>query len=242
MRLLHAEWLKIRTTRTIVWYLAGLVVIVGISVAGQVANAPRNILESEQGLLDTLQASAWATLLALLFGIVGFGGEYRHGTITQAFLASPIRQRVLAAKISVYASVGFLFGIFALGITLAMALPWLAAKQVDPTLLDTDVGLSVLGILAAAALWGALGVAFASVVPNLVGAIVGALVWLLVVETIFSGLVSGAAAYTPGGAVQGLIRDGENVLPMWAAAGVSLGYVAALAAVGAAFVVRRDVT
>jgi hypothetical protein len=242
--LLGSEWLKIRTTRTVVWYLLGLVIIVGISVAGQIANAPDSVLESEVGFIDTLEASGWATLFALLFGIIGLTGEYRHETITQTFLATPVRDRVVAAKVVVYAAAGLLLGVFALAVTLAMALPWLAAKQVDPTLLDRDVGLFLLGLLATAALWGALGLAFASVVPNQVGAIVSALIWLLIIETIVSGLLPDVAPYTPGGAARGLMRvsEGDDLLPMWAAAAVSVGYVVALAVIGARLVVRRDVT
>jgi ABC-2 type transport system permease protein len=240
--LLGSEWLKIRTTRTAVWYLLGLVVVVGISVAGQIANAPDGVLESEVGFIDTLEVSGWATLFALLFGIIGLTGEYRHETITQTFLATPGRYRVVAAKVVVYAAAGLLLGVFALLVTLAMALPWLAAKEVDPTLLDHDVGLFLIGLLATAALWGALGLAFASVVPNQVGAIVSALIWLLIVETIVSGLLPEVAPYTPGGAARGLMREGDDLLPMWAAAAVSIGYVAALAVIGTRLVVKRDVT
>jgi ABC-2 type transport system permease protein len=242
--LLDSEWLKIRTTRTVVWYLLGLVVIVGISVAGQVANAPDSVLESEVGFIDTLEASGWATLFALLFGIIGLTGEYRHETITQTFLATPVRDRVVAAKVVVYAAAGLLLGVFALLVTFAMALPWLAAKEVDPTLLDRDVGLFLLGLLATAALWGALGLAFASVVPNQAGAIVSALIWLLIIETIVSGLLPEIAPYTPGGAARGLMRssDGDDLLPIWAAAAVSVGYVVALAVIGTRLVIRRDVT
>jgi ABC-2 type transport system permease protein len=241
--LLGAEWLKIRTTRTLLWYLLGLVVIVGIAVAGQVANAPDFVLESEEGFIDALEASTAATFFTLLFGIVGMTGEYRHATITHTFLATPVRERVVAAKVITYAGAGFLLGLFALLVTFAMALPWLAAKDADPTLLDREVGLFLVGALVAAALWGALGSAFGSVMPNQVGAIVVALLWLLIVEHIFTGLLPEIAPYTPGGAARGLMRiDGEDVLPMWSAAAVTLGYVVAFAGIGARLVIRRDVT
>jgi hypothetical protein len=241
--LLGAEWLKIRTTRTLLWYLLGLVVIVGIAVAGQVANAPDIVLESEEGFIDTLEASTAATFFTLLFGIVGMTGEYRHATITHTFLATPVRDRVVAAKVITYAGAGLLLGLFALLVTFAMALPWLAAKDADPTLLDREVGLFLVGALAAAALWGALGSAFGSVMPNQVGAIVVALLWLLIVEHILTGLLPEIAPYTPGGAARGLMRiDGEDVLPMWSAAAVTLGYVVAFAGIGARLVIRRDVT
>jgi ABC-2 type transport system permease protein len=242
-RLLHSEWLKIRTTRTIVWYLLSLVVIVGIAVAGQVANAPDFVLESEEGFIDTLEASTAATFFTLLFGIIGITGEYRHETITHTFLATPVRERVVVAKVLIYAAAGLLLGLFAVLLTFAMALPWLAAKNADPTLLERDVGLFLVGVLATAALWGALGSAFGSVVPTQVGAIVIALIWLLIVENLVAGLLPEVAPYTPGGAARGLMRiDGEEVLPMWSAAAVTAGYVIALAVLGGRLVIRRDVT
>ena len=232
-----------RTTRTIAWYLGGLVLIIGIAVAGQVVNAPRDVLESEQGFMDLVQVSTLATFFALLYGLIGITGEYRHGTITPTFLATPVRHRVLTAKLFAYAGAGLLLGAFAVLVTLAMGLPWLAAKDIDVTFSDREVTLALVGTLATSALWGALGVAFGSVVPNQVGAIVITLLWLLIVDNLLAGLVPDVAPFTPGGAARGLLRiDADDLLTMWAAAAVTLTYVIGLAGIGAAFVMRRDVT
>jgi ABC-2 type transport system permease protein len=220
-----------------------VIVIVGIGVAGQMASAPRNALESEEGFVDTLESATIAVFFALLYGVVGIAGEYRHGTITPTFLATPIRERVLGAKLVVYAGAGLLLGAFALLLALAMALPWFAAKNIDYSLADRDVALFVVGLLAAATLWGALGVAYGSVVPNQVGALVSALIWLLIIENILAGLVPEVARFTPGKAAQALMRvEVEDLLTMWAAAVVTVGYIAAFAAIGATVTMRRDVT
>lgn len=201
------------------------------------------MLASEEGFIDTLEVSASATFLALLFGVIGVAGEYRHGTITPTFLATPVRHRVLTAKLIAYAGAGLLLGVFAVVVTFAMALPWLAAKNVDYDLGDRDVLLFLVGMLAAAALWGALGVAFGSVVPNQVGAMVVTFIWLLIVENIVAGLLPDVARFTPGKAAEGLMRvDASEPLAMWAAAAVTLAYITALAAIGATLVMRRDVT
>jgi ABC-2 type transport system permease protein len=201
------------------------------------------VLASEEGFIDTLEVSASATFFALLFGVIGVAGEYRHGTITPTFLATPIRHRVLTAKLIAYAGAGLLLGVFAVFLTFAMAIPWLAAKNVDYDLADRDVLLFLVGMLATAALWGALGVAFGSVVPNQVGAMVVTFIWLLIIENIVAGLLPGVARFTPGKAAEGLMRvDAGELLTMWAAAAVTLAYITALAAIGAALVMRRDVT
>jgi ABC-type transport system involved in multi-copper enzyme maturation permease subunit len=175
--------------------------------------------------------------------LIGIAGEYRHGTISPTFLATPVRHRVLTAKLIAFAAAGLLLAVFAIFVTLAMVLPWLAAENVDTDLADRDVLLLAAGVLSASALWGALGVAVGSVVPNQVGAIVITLVWLLIIDNIVSGLFPGVAPFTPGGVVRGLMRiDGDDLLTMWAAAAVTLAYITILAGLGAAFVLRRDVT
>jgi ABC-2 type transport system permease protein len=241
--LLRSEWLKIRTTRTLVWYLLGIVVVVGVSIAGQVASAPDSVLADVEGFVDVLEAATWASIFALLFGLIGVTGEYRHETITQTFLAGPVRERVVGAKLLTYAGAGLLLGVLALLIAVAMALPWLAAEDVDPPLGERSVALFVVGLLGTTALWGALGVAFATVVPNQVAAIVSAFVWLLILETLLAGLAPDAARYSPRSAAGALMRvEGEGALSMWGGAAVTLVYIAALAALGSALVIRRDVT
>jgi ABC-2 type transport system permease protein len=242
-RLLQSEWLKIMTTRTLVWYLLAIIVVVGISVAGHVANAPDSVLGDDEGFVDVLEAATWASIFALLFGLIGITGEYRHETITQSFLAAPVRERVIGAKLLTYAGAGLLLGALALGIAGAMALPWLAAEGVDAQLGERSVVLFVVGLLATTALWGALGVAFATVVPNQVAAVVSAFVWLLILETVLAGLAPDVARYSPRSAGGALMRvEGEGSLSMWGGAAVTLGYIAALAALGSRLVVRRDVT
>jgi ABC-2 type transport system permease protein len=241
--LLYSEWLKIATTRTLVWYLLGIVVVVGVSIAGQVATAPDSVLADVEGFVDVLEAATWASIFALLFGLIGVTGEYRHETITQTFLAAPVRERVVGAKLLVYAAAGLLLGVLALLIAVAMALPWLAAEGVDPALGERSVALFVIGLLGTTALWGALGVAFATVVPNQVAAIVSAFVWLLILETVLAGLAPDVARYSPRSAAGALMRvEGEEALSMWVGAAVTLVYVVALASIGSRLVIRRDVT
>jgi ABC-2 type transport system permease protein len=218
-------------------------VVVGLTLAGQVASAPDSVLADIEGFVDVLEAATWASIFALLFGLIGVTGEYRHETITQTFLAVPVRERVVGAKLVTYAGAGLLLGVVALLITFGMALPWLAAEGVDPPLGERSVVLFVVGLLGTTALWGALGVAFATVVPNQVAAIVSAFVWLLILETVLAGLAPDVARYSPRSAGGALMRvEGEGALSMWEGAAVTLVYIAALAALGSRLVIRRDVT
>ena len=67
-------------------------------------------------------------------------GEFRHNTATSTFLISPDRKRVVGAKLAAASLVGVGVAAAASVLTLAIALPWLAAKHVDVSLLSGDVG------------------------------------------------------------------------------------------------------
>ncbi len=131
-RLVVAEWLKLRTTWGVWVYLALLLGVTALGVAGTIAAdeggwAP----EDTRAVLET---PGLATLFVLLLGAVGFTNEFRHGTIGQTFLITPRRERVLGVKLLFFALLGVVFGLVAYALMLAMAIPWLGAKDVDISL------------------------------------------------------------------------------------------------------------
>jgi ABC-type transport system involved in multi-copper enzyme maturation permease subunit len=249
IRLIRAEFTKLATTRLIYGLAATmaafavLTVIVGVTTAGQQGNPPLSAYS-----LPVLVAAP-VTLLsgaALLLGIVGMGGEFRHQTVTQTFLVTPDRGRVVAAKLVAYPLAGIALALATLAVTAAVAAGWLAAKGITPSLppagaLGRMVGVALLG----PALCGLVGVGVAALVRNQVAALVGVAVWVLVVEGLLLSLLNApslgkwlpsaaaqAALGSPGGAQ--LSRLGGTLL--------LAGYALALALVGSRLVVRRDIT
>ena len=133
-RLVRTELLKQRTTRTFVAgiaaapVIAGLVTIAILSAAGKQGNDPL----SPDNLVQVLGAPAGAiTLIAVLLGVVGTAGEYRHQTITTTFLASPRRRDVVIAKLAAHSLTGAVMAVLSLAVSTAIAVPWLRSSGVD---------------------------------------------------------------------------------------------------------------
>lgn len=108
---IRAELLKIRTTRTTLGLVAGMVALIVLFalLTGLLTKAPHlTTPEDQRGLLDV---GSSAGLFSALAGVMLITSEYRHGTIRPTFLFDPRRSRVLAAK----AAAGFLAGV-ALGL------------------------------------------------------------------------------------------------------------------------------
>lgn len=247
--LVAAEVAKLRTTRMLYSLLATTLALTVLSVVASILTAGRAegtfALDTPEGVRNVLGAGWPSTTVVLVLGILAMAGEFRHGTITPTLLVAPKRGRVVAAKMATYALAGLAFSALASALTLAIALPWLAAKDVDVSLFDREVGLVVAGLLLATALYGLLGVSVGSLIRNPAAAVGIALVWSFVLEALLVGLLPEVGRWLPGGAGQGLARSSTTageLLPMWGGGLVLAGYGVLFALVGSRFVVRRDIT
>lgn len=246
-QLIRAELLKLRTTRTAFWTLIGLPATVALGVSSTIAAAGRSgegiPLETVEGVRNVLGASTSGAFVALILGILAMSGEYRHQTATQTFLVTPVRHRVVAAKLAAFALVGLALAVAASALTLAIALPWLASKGADVRILE-DVGLVLLGATAETALYGAMGVAVGALIRNQTTAIVTALAWTFLAEGVLVELLPALGRWLPGGAASALTSfslEAGDLLPMWAAALVLGAYAIGFAVAGSRVVVERDV-
>jgi ABC-2 type transport system permease protein len=246
-RLVRAELAKLRTIRLAYGVAAAmaafgvLTVVANITSAGRQGNPPLSA--------DALPAlvGAPATMLggaALLLGILGIAGEFRHHTITQTFLATPERGRVVAAKLAAYALAGIALAALTLAVTMAVVLPWLTAKGLAVSVLDGEVGRVLAGTLLAAGLCGLVGVGVGALVRNQVAALVGVLVWAVVVEGLLLDLLNAPSLgkWLPSAAAAALTNPGGDHLSRWAGGLLFAAYGLAFALIGTRFVIRRDVT
>ena len=155
---------------------------------------------------------------ALLLGILGMTGEFRHQTVTQTFLATPTEGGWWRPNWSSYPLAGVAVALTTLAITAAVATGWLAVKGITPSLLDARLGRVVAGALLAAALFALLGVGVGALFRNQVAALVGTLVWVLLVEGLLINLLNAPslAKWLPSAAAAAITNPGGDHLSRWA--------------------------
>lgn len=243
IRLIRAELVKLSTTRLFLWLGLLIVALSGFVTTITVLSTDESSLATLDQQRSLVQFAAVGAIIALIVGIVQSSGEYAHGTIAHTFLVSPVRPRVMAAKLIAGAIVGVLVAGFAELVTWAIAAAWISGKSV-PFLLDSRPILDTyLGILGAGALAAVLGVGLGAVLRRQTAAIVIALVWLLVGEPVLS--IAGIQEYAPGHAIAAVAVAGERsseLLDVWPGLLVALVYCSVFAAAGAVAIERTDVS
>ncbi len=243
--LLRAELIKLRTTRT-TWVLLGTAAIIVLSVLVIVLalfdHGGRVTGEDLGGLFSF---TAIADLLVLSLGIVGAAGEFRHGTITAAFLITPARWPVIVAKALAYALLGVGYALATLLLCAALALPWLAVKDANFDVSGSAWILAIAGRCVYGALIAALGVGIGMLVRNQAAALVATLVFLLAIEPALGAVSGGVATYGLNGAALSIFGASDtgiaDVLPFGAGVALYLGYVLLFLGAGTALTLRRDV-
>ena len=194
-QLIRTELLKQRTLRTYrisvaaVPAIAALITIAVLSAAGHQGNAPL----SSGSLTDAIRGPVSViTVIALILGVLGMAGEYRHETITTTFLATPRRPHVVIAKLAAHAITGAVIGALSVAVSAAISIVWLHNDHLAAHI-NGGVITTAIGVIASAALFGALGVSIGALVRNQTAACAAVLVWLLAIEGILSDIFHGSA-------------------------------------------------
>lgn len=243
MRLLRAELLKLRTTRLVLWLALLLLALELLIISLTAAQNAESDLVRASSQRDLVLVAGTSALLAVILGIAAAAGEFEHGTASHTFLVAPLRERVLAAKLVGVALAGLVLAVFADAVALLLAALWLWGRGIDSRLGTHETVAVLLGTLLAAALAGALGVGFGSLLRRQTAAIVITFVWLLVAEPLL-GIAGGVQKYAPGHAIAAVVEGGQqgsDLLGFGAAVLVTLAYLAAAAGVGTLAVKHADV-
>ena len=222
--------------------IAALITAVAFGAAGRQGNDP---LGADHILLAIGAPASVITMLALLLGVVGMTGEYRHQTITTTFLSTPRRRDVIVAKLAAHSITGLVMGVLAVVGSIVVAVPWLQLSDIALSI-DSQVLRLAAGVVGSAALYGALGVSAGALLRNQTGAIAVVLVWLLAAEGAIGNLARNAAfvKWLPGAAGHDIVHSGSQGggLPAGIAVAVFAAYVAILAVAATRVTLRRDVT
>ncbi len=243
-QLVHSELLKIRTLRSSWWLALTLLLGVPVLIAANVVTVDdvRGRLDTSEGVQNVFSGASPPVML--IVGIMLVAGEFRHGTATATFLASPIRSRVLAAKLIAAGLVGALLAVPAAALALGVGLPWLDAKHVDLAAHADDIAVALAGGLGAVVLYALVGVGLGALVRNQTVAITAALIWTFIVEGALTAFADELGRWLPGAAAAAMTGGAPqetHLLPMWAGALVFAGYGLAFAAAGAKSVAQKDV-
>lgn len=244
-RLLSAELIKLRTTRTF-YALAGTAIAISLVIT--VLTASLSEPSQDSVLTDVFQNDA-STLFIMILAIVGITGEWRHRTITSSLLAAPDRIRFLAAKVLAFAAAG---AVLSLSISVVVAIAGYAIlgfrDQPTPPLGDViELFARNAGV---AALLGAFGVGVGSLIRNQATAIVAILIFTFVIDPVLASFAPAVDRFSPVGALPSAIQGLDpndvgspdvNFLPALVALAVMLAWIGALFAAGGGLLRARDV-
>jgi hypothetical protein len=240
---LRAELLKIRSTRTTIGLLVGLIVLALLFTILTCTLSPMSQLVTEQDQSSLLSFGSIAGVFAALAGVMLFTSEYRFGTIRPTSLFNPNRVRLFASKFYAGILAGVVFGIIGEGLVFSIGMLILKIRSVPIVMTGSNVTELIVGAIVGTALWGAIGVGTGAIVTNQVGAVIALLAWGFVVENLVFGFLPKIGRFLPvhsSDAMMGPIQD--KLLPGDVGTLVTVAWAIVLALIGVALLKRRDVS
>jgi ABC-2 type transport system permease protein len=238
--LLRSEARKAATTPVTYGLLAAVLAMTALNTALSLSD-PYSDLASSGAIRHALSAGRDFMILFVALGAVGAAGEFRHGTAIPTFLATPVRRRVVSAKLATYLALGLVVALIATALQLAIALPWLAATDHGIAPWSADVVGPIIANLVAGACYSALGVGIGLLVRNQLVALVVAVGWFTIAESALAILAPGISRFLPGGAFSGVDTDGLDLLPLYAAVPLLAAYVATVSLLALRTTLQRDI-
>ena len=246
MNLLRSEWLKLWTTRT-TWTMLGIALLGEALFAGlYVGLAPISEIEgpaSDPEGLETIATGVGLLLVMMLvLGVLIATTEFRHGTASSTFLASPQRWPALLAKLGVAVAVGLLAGLVYVLVNAGLAVSLFDGRggAVPAT---ADLTKVYAGVVISYALLCAFGLGVGAIVRNQVGAMIAAIAFFFVLSPLPELLPGSIGDYFPAQAIGSLhgSTEGDGSLGQ-VGGGLVLGaWALGLFTLGTALICRRDV-
>jgi ABC-2 type transport system permease protein len=249
--LVHAELIKLRSTRMTAMLLSATLGLVVLTIATNVPGVfgGTGLLSLDDPRLLAIVVGVGfgvPQVMMALLGVLAFTQEFRYGTASSTYLSEPRRTRVLVAKwlSLVLASVVLTTATLAVSVTVGITL---IRSQGGEAIVGTQLWQTVSVAFAVMAAYGVIGVALGALVRNQIAGVVGLLVWMLAVEQIVIPALPVVGRWMPWGATSSLLQvgpsygfDGELLsAPMGGL--VLLGYTTAALVLAHRISPRRDV-
>jgi ABC-2 type transport system permease protein len=240
---IRAELLKIRSTRTTIGLLLGMIaLILLLTLLTGLVSHPAGLM-GEENQRELLSLASIAGVFSALAGVLLVTSEYRYGTMRPTILFNPARSHVLTAKIVAGALAGIVFGVVGEGIGGAIGYAILEGRGITIALSGGDVLLLAFGGLAGVALWGAIGAALGTIIHSQVGAVITLLAFGFIVDSLLFGLVPSVGRFTPTRASDALMGlQTEHLLSPGVGAITLIAWAIALAFIGIGLTGQRDIS
>ena len=251
VRVVRAEWTKLRALRSTWWCgLSAVVLIVGLGAAIAASGAPYHVSAGNSaatGVSAALLGVLFAQLVLGVVGVLAFSGEYGTGMIRATLAVVPSRLPVLWAKLIVLA-----------GLVLPVTLLCAVADFFTATALESSRGGSAISLTDPGVLRTVVGASVYLTVVVIIGLALGALLRktaaglsvfaavFFVVPIVVGALphkITGFAPYLPsnaGGILWGNPLTTAHALSPWAGFAVLCGYAVILTGLAAWRLRRRD--
>jgi ABC-2 type transport system permease protein len=253
LRVLHSEWIKLRTLRsTFYTLLAAMVALIGLGAlfASFTASHWTSMSAHERATFDPSLTSLRGYFLAQLavgvLGVLVVSGEYATGMIRASLAAVPRRLPVLWAKAALYAVVVWALTTVSALVAFLVGQSLMSSRHIGASLGDPGVLRVVLGVPLYLTVVGVLGVAIGAVIRNTAGGIATVFGLLLVVPVLAEALPSSWANHVnqwlPSNAGQSLltVHQEAHTLQPWTGFAVFCLYAVVALAGAAVLLKRRD--
>jgi ABC-2 type transport system permease protein len=271
VRLIRAEFMKVRTTSTGWLFLTGFIVFTAMALAIN-GFGIHHQLYSQQGLVSRAQARSPAgvaaiaasmmtsgqrvgVLFALLLGVLVVTSEFANQTAAVTFVTVPRRATVIMAKAAAAACCGALFWLVGTAIATVITPLFLYSQHVSTSLAGWTVSRSVLLNLVAFVAWGVFGLGLGAVLRSQLVSVIAAiavyvgsfgteLVFTALYNSFHQGWMLGAPVIGPAVASEVMTTSGPAfpyAPPGWVGGVFMIGYTVTLVAGGVVLTKRRDV-
>jgi hypothetical protein len=237
--LISAELLRLRTIREAGCFAIVALVLVAINAA-PINPGPASPAE----VTDLLRSLALLGLfMAAVCAAYSVGDGFKRGSVAMTYLTHALRGRVAAAQAITYAGLALVYTLITTGVLVAMVLLVADADHVDAGLSAADVALAAGGAAFGGAVMGAAGALVGMVTRHPTLAMSAVAVWN-VAESLLTARAHSAGGIGPylpfqlAGSVMGLSGD----VPVLAAMGLLLAYLAAFSLAVRRWALPRDLT